>query len=76
MVHLRGRHQRGDVAKRLHDAGLSVTSHVLYDQVEVPPDAAFTTALGRTPLCVPLFFTEKRGAFRNGRERSVGASAR
>jgi len=55
MVHLRGRHQRGDVAKRLHDAGLSVTSHVLYDQVEVPPDAAFTTALGRTPLCVPLF---------------------
>jgi uroporphyrinogen-III synthase len=55
LVHLRGRHQRGDVAARLCDAGLQVTSHVLYDQVEVPPGAAFTTALRHSPLWVPLF---------------------
>jgi hypothetical protein len=36
LVHLRGRHQRGDVADRLAAAGLSVTSHVVYEQVAVP----------------------------------------
>ena len=55
LVHLRGRYQRGDVAARLRDAGLPVTSHVLYDQVQVPPGAAFEMALDRAPLFVALF---------------------
>jgi uroporphyrinogen-III synthase len=55
LVHLRGRHQRGDVADRLAAAGLSVTSHVVYEQVAVPPDASFTAALTKAPLLVTLF---------------------
>lgn len=55
LVHLRGRHQRGDVVERLREAGLSATSQVVYDQVERAPDEVFASALSRSPLIVPLF---------------------
>jgi hypothetical protein len=36
LVHLRGRHQRGDVADRLAGRGPERDAHVVYDQVAVP----------------------------------------
>jgi uroporphyrinogen-III synthase len=63
LAHLHGTHQRGDVARRLADAGLEVASHVLYDQVAVPPDAAFSDALARMPLLVALFSPRSAALF-------------
>jgi len=55
LLHLRGRHQRGDVATQLCAAGLNAQSQVVYDQVARPPDEAFFQALSRNPLIIPLF---------------------
>lgn len=55
LLHLRGRHQRGDVTTRLCAAGLNAQSQVVYDQVARPPDDAFFLALSRNPVIVPLF---------------------
>lgn len=55
LLHLHGRHQRGDIAGRLAQAGLTVRGRVIYDQAAVPPGTAFQTALARRPLIAPLF---------------------
>lgn len=56
LLHLRGKHARGAVAKRLESAGLQCAERVLYDQVARDPSLAALTALaGERPLVVPLF---------------------
>jgi uroporphyrinogen-III synthase len=63
LMHLHGHHQRGEVAERLCEGGLTVTSHVVYDQVECPPDDTFFAALRRSPLWVPLFSPRSAALF-------------
>jgi uroporphyrinogen-III synthase len=63
ILHLRGRHQRGDVTERLRAAGHDAAAHVVYDQVSLPPDAAFSAALTRDRLIVPLFSPRSAALF-------------
>jgi uroporphyrinogen-III synthase len=63
ILHLRGRHQRGDVTERLRAAGHDAAAHVVYDQVSLPPDAAFSAALTRDHLIVPLFSPRSAALF-------------
>jgi uroporphyrinogen-III synthase len=63
LLHLRGRHQRGDVVERLRAAGHDTAAHVVYDQVALRPDAAFTSALARDRLIVPLFSPRSASLF-------------
>jgi uroporphyrinogen-III synthase len=55
LVHLHGAHTRGDVVARLAADGLQVDGVAIYDQVAVPPDAAFHAALAAAPVIAPLF---------------------
>jgi uroporphyrinogen-III synthase len=61
LLHVRGAHARGDVARRLSDAGHPTREVVLYDQVALPlTDAAEDLLQRETPVIVPLF--SPRGA--------------
>jgi uroporphyrinogen-III synthase len=56
LVHLHGKHTRGDVAERLRTRGVSVVAACVYDQVAQalsPQAEALLRAPG--PVCVPLF---------------------
>lgn len=56
LLHLHGRHTRGDVAGRLTRAGLSCRSAVIYDQPAQPLSAEARAALmGTAPVIVPVF---------------------
>ncbi|SLN30384.1 uroporphyrinogen-III synthase [Roseisalinus antarcticus] len=56
LLHLRGRHSRGDLAARLTAAGLETVERVAYDQIAVPPTPEAQAALaGTAPVVVPLF---------------------
>lgn len=55
LLHIHGVHVRGDVAARLTAAGIQTNDIATYDQNACSPDAAFHTALTRSPLIVPLF---------------------
>ena len=56
LVHLRGRHVRGDVAERLCAEGLHVDEAVIYDQPELyPSDEARAALMGNAPVVAPLF---------------------
>ena len=56
MVHVSGRHTRGDVAGRLRALGLDCRAVVAYEQVEEPPTAALLGAMqGNRPLVAPVF---------------------
>lgn len=56
ILHLRGRHSRGDVARRLTGAGLPTEARVIYDQVARPLSPQAREALtGDDPVIVPLF---------------------
>lgn len=56
ILHLAGRHRRGDVAGRLRAAGLDVRVVEIYDQRLCPLTAEARAALaGRAPVVVPLF---------------------
>jgi uroporphyrinogen-III synthase len=55
IVHLHGRHRRGDVAGRLAAAGLNVAGIAVYDQRAAAPDSVFFDALAAERLIVPLF---------------------
>ncbi|SNS09165.1 uroporphyrinogen-III synthase [Antarctobacter heliothermus] len=56
LMHLHGRHTRGDVAERLTKAGLTCGSAVIYDQPAQPLSAEARAALlGTTPVIVPVF---------------------
>lgn len=55
LIHLHGRHVRGDIAARLSAAGMSATAAVIYDQIALPPSAAFHAACAQPRVIVPLF---------------------
>ncbi|WP_417206046.1 uroporphyrinogen-III synthase [Antarctobacter sp.] len=56
LLHLHGRHTRGDVAQRLSQAGVSCNSAVIYDQPAQPlTEQARAALLGTVPVVVPVF---------------------
>lgn len=56
MLHLAGRHRRGQVAERLTEAGLQCTAVEVYDQIAEPPPATLIAATGGVlPLVAPVF---------------------
>lgn len=56
LLHVHGRHTRGNVAQRLTDAGLPCAGFVAYDQQEQPPRQAALRILGeKRPVVVPLY---------------------
>ena len=56
LVHLRGEHVRGNVAKRLQIAGIETDEVVLYRQVARPlSDAARRALEGDDPVVLPLY---------------------
>ncbi|WP_407494886.1 uroporphyrinogen-III synthase [Pseudooceanicola sp. MF1-13] len=56
LVHLRGQNARGDVAKRLRDAGRDVSDAVIYEQALTDLSAQAIAALkGDDPVIVPLY---------------------
>lgn len=56
LVHLRGRHTRGDVAARLQAAGCDVSERVVYDQtLKTLTQEAQDALAGNTNTIVPLF---------------------
>jgi uroporphyrinogen-III synthase len=55
LVHIHGKHTRGDIAARLTANGLPTFGIAAYDQTALPADASFSAALTQTPLIVPLF---------------------
>lgn len=56
LVHLHGRHTRGDIAARLTKAGVLTSGQVIYDQVAMPLTAQARAALtGETPIILPVF---------------------
>lgn len=56
ILHLSGRHQRGDLAARLAGAGLPARRVPVYDQAARPLSEAARAALGGTsPVIAPLF---------------------
>lgn len=56
LLHLRGRHSRGDIAARLTRAGLEVTEQVVYDQALMPLTRDAHALLdGEAPVLAPFF---------------------
>ena len=56
LIHLRGAHTRGDVAKNLTSRGIKTSEMVVYQQLEADLNAAAKRALaGERPVVVPLF---------------------
>lgn len=56
LVHLSGRHTRGDIANRLSSAGRTVRNIVIYDQVlRHLTDQARRILAAETPVIVPIF---------------------
>lgn len=64
LLHLHGRHVRGDVVDRLRTAGLDAGGLAIYDQVICPPDDAFLgVAAGSRPVIAPLFSPRSAAIF-------------
>lgn len=56
LMHIRGKHTRGDVARRLTEAGVPCHDIIAYDQRALPlTDAAEAALSGKIPVVVPLF---------------------
>lgn len=56
LLHLRGEHSRGDIAKRLSQAGIETDERVVYQQIERPlSEQAIGALSGENPVILPLF---------------------
>ncbi len=56
LLHISGQHQRGDIARRLSDAGIKTTAVNVYDQTLLPLTPQAKSALtGGKPCIAPLF---------------------
>lgn len=56
ILHLRGKHTRGDIARRLQDAGLKCEETIAYEQVSLAPSKAFQDIVsGPRKIVAPLF---------------------
>jgi uroporphyrinogen-III synthase len=74
ILHLSGRHQRGDLAAQLAQAGLSARRVPVYDQAARPLSAPARAALeGPAPVLVPLF--SPRSAALLSQQMAPGARA-
>lgn len=72
LMHIRGVHSRGDVAKNLTDAGVPTTETVVYDQVELEMTREAKTLLtGSDAVFVPLFSPRTAACF----QRQIPQSA-
>ncbi len=63
LLHVRGQHQRGDIAARLSAGGIPTRDVVAYDQRAVDPGPDFRAALARDALLVPLFSPRSAALF-------------
>ncbi|MEZ5910994.1 MAG: uroporphyrinogen-III synthase [Paracoccaceae bacterium] len=65
LLHLRGRHQRGDLAAALSAAGIPCRDHIAYDQPALPlTDEAKGMLSGADRVYCPLFSPRTAGLFR------------
>ncbi|MEL6466349.1 MAG: uroporphyrinogen-III synthase [Pseudomonadota bacterium] len=72
LVHLRGRHARGDVAGHLGSVGHSVREIVVYDQSLRPlSEAALEALASEQPVIVPLFSPRTARQFANCMTRAT-----
>ena len=56
LVHLSGKHHRGDISERLQSKGIPCRRRILYDQVlQALTQTAQDALLGEQPVIVPLF---------------------
>lgn len=56
LVHLRGRHARGDLAQRLSDAGLNAVEAIVYDQRDQDPTPEAKALISQGfPVVAPLY---------------------
>ena len=56
ILHLRGRHQTGNLVAELQGAGIDADAHIAYEQHEQRlSDAALTLLRGANPVILPLF---------------------
>ncbi len=62
LLHIRGRHARGDVAARLTAAGLPVATAILYEQPALPPTPEARAALSGPETIVAPVFSPRTGA--------------
>lgn len=64
LLHLSGVHTRGDVARRLFEAGLRAEARAIYDQVAARPGSELGAALAHPGMViVPLFSPRSAGIF-------------
>tara|TARA_R110000787_G_scaffold250480_1_gene356099 strand:+ start:122 stop:826 length:705 start_codon:yes stop_codon:yes gene_type:complete len=64
LLHLAGKHRRGDIAARLTALGITTEVHVLYDQNAVDLSAeAHALLKGAAPVIVPLFSPRSAALF-------------
>jgi uroporphyrinogen-III synthase len=76
LLHLRGRHARGDIAGQLGAAGLPVREQIVYDQKSLPlSDAALACLKGPAPVIVPLFSPRSARLFAGAYPGPVAAVA-
>ncbi len=74
--HMRGRHQRGDVANVLRVLGYDCRSVVIYDQPEQPLDPAIKARLAAgEPMVAPLFSPRSAGLLA-AEIKNIGANLR
>lgn len=76
LLHLRGRHARGDIAAQLTEAGLPVREQIVYDQHPLPlSDTARACLKGPAPVIVPLFSPRSARLFAEADPGPVAAIA-
>lgn len=61
-LHLRGVHSRGDIAKKLNNAGLETDTVVIYEQAERPLTPAARTLLAKEGLVILPVFSPRTAA--------------
>lgn len=65
ILHVRGRHARGNIAQTLVKSGISAREVVAYDQRTMPlSEEARTLAAGEAPVIIPLFSPRTAAQFR------------
>ncbi len=73
LLHLRGTHSRGEVAKSLTELGMLTKEAVIYDQPALPlSNHAFQALSGTAPVIAPLFSPRTAALFAAGCRQESG----
>jgi len=72
LVHLRGRHTRGDIAGRLTKAGTPVQDRVVYDQILLPLSPEAVAAIKRAETIVAPIFSPRTARHFAGQIQNAG----